>query len=410
MKIKKYIVDSMPEAMQQIRTELGNNAMILNTKKVKTGGWFGLFSKQQIEVIAAVDQENREMSRQATSTAGKSLLKPHSAAVLNRAVEEKKRSFEVSEGVSEALRVNTQPPAPKQDDILLREMQQMKKVISSILAENTEHLPESVREIDRMLKQHELADPIRTDIVTTVLHEMEGSDAASKKDALRIARNRLHHFVQQSNKQAEIIESINQAKVICFVGPTGVGKTTTIAKLAAKLMFQQHKKVGFITSDTYRIAAVEQLKTYANIMQIPLEVVFSPEEMEQALEKLQACDVILMDTAGRNYKQKEYIAELNELISNTNGIQIQIVLSLTSKYEDMISIMEQFSEIELDGLILTKVDETSSYGAIVNLLQRFSIPLAFMTNGQNVPDDMILVQPDTIVDLLLGEWVYEGSS
>lgn len=416
MKIKKYIVDSMPDAMQQIRTELGNNAVILNTKKVKTGGWFGFFAKQQIEVIAAIDQEK---------SSGKERARVPDKTSLERATEPEPISRKLaivqqptsSSGLEQRRAMQHASVAPSsqlslvQQDALVQEMQEMKKVIRSMVLGQAEQLPEAVREIDQRLRQHELAEAIRSDIVTTVLQELEGQEPAyPKKDVLRVARQRLAKFIQESNKQVEIIESITHAKVICFVGPTGVGKTTTIAKLAAKLMLQQQKKVGFITCDTYRIAAVEQLRTYANIMQIPLEVVFAPEELSLAMEKLQHCDVILMDTAGRNYKQQEYISELNELVADRSEIQIQIVLSLTSKYEDMLMIMEQFKQLKLNGLILTKVDETNSYGAIINLIQRYAVPLAFMTNGQNVPDDMILVQPDTIVDLLLGEWVYEGSS
>ena len=168
-------------------------------------------------------------------------------------------------------------------------------------------------------------------------------------------------------------------------------------------MLREDKKVGLITSDTYRIAAVEQLKTYAGILNMPIKVVESSADLHDAMSDLSECDIILMDTAGRNYQQKQYIDDLERLLSDKNKIQINLVLSLTSKYEDMKKIIDNFQTIVMDQLLLTKKDETSSSGAILNLIYHYSIPIPYIANGQNVPDDILMVTPELIANFVLGE-------
>ncbi|GAA0365194.1 flagellar biosynthesis protein FlhF [Bacillus horti] len=429
MKVKKFIVNSMPDAMQQIRSELGNNAIILNTKKVKTGGWLGLFGKQQIEVIAAVDQEksnstNRQQSVSPQQSKGtyngisKSFDRQQSYLQTDKPTPMSDRSIHLSDAYKDQEQVPKKQPTQDKNSLafsdqgeLLQELKQMKKVMSSLISNQDTPLPEGLKELDSLLRAQELLPELHADLLSYVLGTApDKNDILSKEAVLMAAKEYVTKVVRRNVGRVPVTEE-KQQRVQCFVGPTGVGKTTTIAKLAANIMFNEKKKVGFITSDTYRIAAVEQLKTYANIMQIPLEVVFSPDDLQDALTSLRECDVILMDTAGRNYKQQEYIAELRELLLNgRDDMQVHIVLSLTSKYPDMVAIMEQFKQIELNGLILTKMDETQSYGPIINLLHQYSTPLAFMTNGQNVPADLIHADEETIVNLLLGEHTHEGSS
>jgi flagellar biosynthesis protein FlhF len=196
-------------------------------------------------------------------------------------------------------------------------------------------------------------------------------------------------------------------RIVHFVGPTGVGKTTTIAKLAAEQVLKYNRKVGFITSDTYRIAAVEQLKTYATILNVPLEVVFSPQDLSKAYEQLQDRDLIFMDTAGRNYRNEMYVSELNALLRSQGKSETFLVLSLTTKYKDMKAITDNFSKFKLDKVLFTKLDETDSYGAVVNLVHDFKLQLSYVTHGQNVPDDITELDEQRILDLILGAPNYE---
>jgi flagellar biosynthesis protein FlhF len=195
----------------------------------------------------------------------------------------------------------------------------------------------------------------------------------------------------------------DQTKIVYIAGPTGVGKTTTIAKLAADQIFRLHKKVGFITADTYRISAIEQLRTYATILNVPLEVVQSPGDVQRAMQRLEHCDLILMDTAGRNYLNELFVAELHSLLAPSDVSETYLVLSLTSKVQDMKRITEHFSKYKLDKLIFTKLDETETTGAIFNLLSEYPFKVSFLTNGQNVPDDLLQADAKLMVELLLGE-------
>ena len=194
-------------------------------------------------------------------------------------------------------------------------------------------------------------------------------------------------------------------KILFFVGPTGVGKTTTIAKVASKLKVEQGKKVAFLTADTYRIAAAEQLRTYANILDTPLNIIYSPEELNQAVEKLEDFDVILVDTAGfshKNVEQKEDIRRLIKSVDVKYDSEVYLVLSATTKYKDLIEISDVYKEISNYKIIFTKLDETTTYGSILNIKLYSNAEVSYITNGQNVPDDIEVFNSQKIVKRLLG--------
>ena len=192
-------------------------------------------------------------------------------------------------------------------------------------------------------------------------------------------------------------------RIVHFVGPTGVGKTTTIAKLAAEQSFNHRRSVGFITADTYRIAAVDQLRTYADILNVPLEVVFSPSELSRAYAKLSDRDLLFMDTAGRNYRNELFVSEVNSLLAPGEHTETILVLSMTHKYGDMKAVASQFAKYGVGQLLLTKFDETDSFGAVVNLVKHFDFRISYYTCGQAVPDDIRPFDPEDLVNRLLGE-------
>ncbi len=194
-------------------------------------------------------------------------------------------------------------------------------------------------------------------------------------------------------------------KYIHLIGPTGVGKTTTIAKVAASLV-QSGKRIAFMTTDTYRIGAVEQLKTYADILQVPLEVCYTKDDYLRAIERFANYDHVLIDTAGRNYRDEKYIEELTNLIEFQNGMETFLVFSLTSKEEDLEAIYDQFSHINVDRFIFTKLDETSRFGALINMPLKYKKGIAFITTGQEVPDDIQLGDSAWILNQLLGDRYY----
>lgn len=192
-------------------------------------------------------------------------------------------------------------------------------------------------------------------------------------------------------------------KFIFFIGPTGVGKTTTIAKIASKYKVEEKAKIAFLTADTYRIAAVDQLRTYANILGIPLKVIYTADELNQATEEFSDYDMVFVDTAGRSHRNKEQRDDLEQLINviPEDRREIYLVLSATTKYLDLIKITEAYSEITNYNLIFTKLDETGSIGNILNIRLLTNAPLSYATYGQNVPDDISKVDAQSIAKQLL---------
>ena len=192
-------------------------------------------------------------------------------------------------------------------------------------------------------------------------------------------------------------------KVVAFVGPTGVGKTTSIAKLAAYYALQQNCRVGLITVDTFRIAAVEQLRTYSEIMDLPLEVVSSPREMRVAVNRLSDCDLILVDTAGRSPRDDIRLAELRLMLAEAGVSEIILVLSATAGLESCQSAAAAFSRVRATSLLLTKIDEAVSLGALAPVLCNPHLPLSYVTDGQSVPDDIRVAIPRELAQRILGE-------
>lgn len=200
----------------------------------------------------------------------------------------------------------------------------------------------------------------------------------------------------------------DKPKVAFFIGPTGVGKTTTIAKIASKFKLEEHARVAFITSDTYRIAAVEQLNTYASIISCPVSVVYSADELEHCLEEYKDYDLILVDTAGRSHKAEGQMDELMELIERTRqksdefDVDIYLTLSVTTKSKDLVSIVERYQDIKDWSVIFTKLDETCSLGNILNIRMITDAPLSYTTLGQNVPNDIEVIDKQALAKQLLG--------
>lgn len=375
MRLKTYIVQNVSEALPMIKRDLGADALILNTKKVKVGGFIGFFQKEKLEVTAAVEAKPQKKKAVQAEAETAAVQKP----ALPTAADDRNVSDERMTGD------------------LINELKGIKQFMMQSMQED--HLPASLKPLNLRLNSQEVTKEIQSEILSKLMLAIGQQADISEGQIDRMAKTEVIRLIEANEQKP----AVKNPEIICFIGPTGVGKTTTIAKIAADLLLREGRKVGLITSDTYRIAAVEQLKTYAGILNIPIEVVDSAEDLNRAMEKLAACDIILMDTAGRNYQQKQYIDDLEKLLADKNKIQINLVLSLTSKYEDMKRIIDNFQTIKMDQLLLTKQDETSSSGAILNLIYHYSIPVTYIANGQNVPDDILTATPELIANFVLGE-------
>ncbi len=289
-----------------------------------------------------------------------------------------------------------QPPIENQQNSeVLGELKTMKEIMMQMM--ENERLPKYLKNVHTYLEAQEFSNAIRSEVMAELLIKAKSTPGHTKEEAFEWMRQ---EFAKRMKNYPNI--GINNSKMRCFVGPTGVGKTTTIAKLAGDILLNERKSVGLITSDTYRIAAVEQLRTYADILNIPFEVVQSPDDLEQALARLSSCDVILMDTAGRNYQQYSYITQLEQMLSGQE-ISIHLVLSLTHRYADMKSITDNFQSLGVTEVMMTKLDETTVRGPIFNLMEDYQLPVTVVTTGQNVPDDMVKTTPDVLLNLVMGD-------
>lgn len=268
------------------------------------------------------------------------------------------------------------------EDLLLDEIRQMKAMVHKLSSpgEEAPALPEPFQVLEARMVEQEVEPAIARQLVDQALQAAEehGAPAGFSEAYEHVAKQLLG--VLRSDEPKPIAQD---TRIAHFVGPTGVGKTTTIAKLAAEQVLKHRRKVGFITSDTFRIAAVEQLKTYSTILNVPLEVVFSPQDLGKAFRNLEDCDIIFfMDTAGRNFRNEMNVSELNALLGSRGKSESFLVLSLTMKYKDMKAITSNFNKFTLDKVLFTKMDETDTYGSIVNLVHDFSPSLSYVAYGR----------------------------
>ena len=381
MIIKKYIVSSMNEAMTRIRYELGKDAVILSQRKIRRPGLKGLFSAKLIEVTAAVEKSSEvKDDKKKTSELGNSI--DSIKKLMEKELENKNNNTEINEESSFKKSLETNNP----ENELKKEMGEIKDLLSKVLEK------EEIIEEDKFITFLKDRD-IEENFIEDILKEIKGKTSfEEKKDVL-----------EEYLKNLIKIDTKDLLGRVVFAGPTGVGKTTTIAKVAGKLALIEKKKVGLITIDTYRIGAVEQLKTYAEIMGITLEVVITLKEMEEAIEKLKHCDVILIDTTGRSSKNTMQISELRAFIEKAQPDSTYLVISSIIKNRDISVILEGYKVLNYDGIIITKLDETSAYGGLVKIIKESNKPLIYITTGQSVPEDIKRPDKKELVDIILGE-------
>lgn len=369
MKVKKYIAPTMAEASEKIKKELGKDAIILNSKVVYTGGFLGFFKKKNIEVIAALDAEKDPP------------IKNMSKEVL----------------VKKDSQINTKEGG--EVDLLLHEIQELKSMVTHVKTKVTDcaQYSPAIQAIYLQLLNQEVQEEWIQRWIEELL-EKEPALAEGNKD---FVRKQMKQYLLQELSSFSYEGLSFQKKYVALLGPTGVGKTTTLAKLAAICSLQKQKKVAMITTDTYRIAAVEQLKTYAQILNVPIEVAYNIDDFKRAKETFQHHDIVFIDTAGRNFRDEHYVKELKTLIDFDEEMETFLVLALTSKPKDMKEVYEQFSErLDLDRIIFSKLDETSSIGGMIDFMFTFSRGISYVTTGQNVPDDMIEATPQYLIQQL----------
>ncbi len=376
MKVKKYIVNDLKEAMKRIKEDLGNDAIILSTRRVKKGGFLGIGGKTFFEVTAVV--EDKESNSEQSKTR-EDIYRLQEILIKNR--------------------LSKTEDAEKSGKEVEKEIENIKTMIHDIrnmmISGKRVELPQGIGFIERGLKIQEIDEEVVMKIVEYLRVTFGDVDVKSSD-----IKEKLSEYLKPFIKT----EEVDLAGKVIFVGPTGVGKTTTLAKLAAKLKIEQKKKIAVVTFDTYRIAAADQLKTYAHILDIPIRVVYTPQEAEMELNALiPSYEAILMDTAGRSQRNEIQMGELRALVNSIKPDKILLVISMNYKYSDVKDVLDRFKEIGPTHVVLSKMDETGSYGLFVNVPYYSDIPIAFVTNGQRVPEDIFVANSVELSNILAKE-------
>ncbi len=415
MVIKKYIAKTEQEAVELAREELGKNVVIMNVKKNSPRGLAKIFRKESVEVTAAVDEvedekkaDTPDFSRLQEVIGSEPEPAPDSKKAMVQAAKaalvEKKQVIAEKEEKEETI-VETNAIEQKLSDLQSLLEKQINLPAQEAVSEEKpeDKQQDKTKAYLRLIRSQMENNEVEPGYVEQLLEEIEGS---MKKDASldNILSGVYQKIVLKMGRPHLIDLHAKKKKYVFFIGPTGVGKTTTIAKIASMLKLSKKVKVALVTSDTYRIAAVEQLKTYANILGVPLKVVYSSEEVEAIMEELEKYDLVLIDTAGRSHNNKEQREDLHRLLEVVpeQEREVFLVLSATTKYRDLVKISQSYSEITKYSLIFTKLDETDAIGNIFNIRMLTGAPLSYMTWGQNVPDDIGKADAQKMAKQLLG--------
>lgn len=415
MKMKTIQAATMADALAAVKRELGKNAIILHTRTFQRGGWFFGLPRRQVVEVTASDRTGLPANATARGAGRDGRRRPPDRETVesgawggNRA----DRMLRQVYGAAEARKPvsPTSPPAPPapggEVDALRKEMAAVKDLVESLLSESRKAhgpaVPEELTDAYAMLLQNEVADTLAADLVDQVSRTVDPAELADSK-AVRGQLAGLLESIIQTEGPIRPVRKGDRPYIVALIGPTGVGKTTTIAKLAANFKLRQHCKVGLVTIDTYRIAAVDQLRTYASIIDVPLKVVITPAELKRKLAELADCDVILIDTAGRSQHDLLKLNELKAFLAVAAPDETHLVLSCVGHPSCMLSVIQQFTPVGYDRVILTKLDEAVHFGILLTVLAKADRGLSYVTTGQDVPDDIEIGEPKRLAKLILGE-------
>ena len=439
MKIKTYQALTMQEALKQIKAELGPDAVIMSTRQTRaTSGTLALLGRQLVEVTAAIDVAPLVKRGQPTSVPSDAPPTPSFEEALQSRLtdagpplqsvrrsladhgpewdemrEELGRIREAMERMTKGERTPAAPsmPVARNLDLVVHDSTPVAETPSPKplpyaasfrqgASSWLEDLPHRVAAVYYDLVSKGMAADYAKQLVSTLSERRSTVDPTSDtavRHALRYA------LAQEILVAGPLLTPEERKKTVILVGPTGAGKTTTIAKMAAHYRFQEHRKVVLITLDTYRMAAVEQLRAYARLLDVPLEVALTKADAISLLRKHDKAELVLIDTMGRSPRDQAGMDELKRLISMDHPAETHLVLSATTRQRDLLDTFARFSEVPIHRLLFTKLDETSSYGALASVVRRTRVPLSYLGIGQEVPDDFLVARAEAVADLIMGE-------
>ena len=384
MRIKKYVAESMPEALKQVKADLGANAVILNTRTLRKGGKFGL-GKGQVEVTAAIDEGKSPATHATKRTATRRSAKKSASVAMPRAV---KRA--ASEPAA--------PPAvePQWADRISRKLEGLEAAVRAGAPTGGGErllLPGALEVLSTQLTASGLADSLAQDILKGILLDPGPTGLKDLPPLQRLAADLLARWFEEPlpTRLGKGVRS-----VVALVGPAGVGKTTTAARIAAHFASENDVRAMLVAADTDRVGGLEQLRAYAGILGVPVEVVHTPEDMGDVIRSRRDIDLVLIDTAGAGPLAKDQIVRLNDLLKEAAPNEVHLTLGAPTDLQQMRDVVKAYAPIGINRLLLTKIDETARLGAACALGVESKLPLSYTTHGRAVPGDLLPADPQQL--------------
>lgn len=431
MTLRTYRARTMADALTEVKKDLGRDAVILHTRSYRVGGWFGFGAKPIVEITASTGDERAPagVGRRDPAATSAALRRAYALdrgrpsrervvapePVVTTSVAEDCSSDQANAPAAVAAPVvELEPLAARiggeRPIHIEQELESIKQMVGRVLhtsqatmvdrAPRVGAMPDALFSHYMKLLQSDVAGDIVEEIIGTVRDEL--SSAELRDEA--IVRAAVIRHIATLIPVADDVPTCGQRDkplTIAMIGPTGVGKTTTVAKLAAAYKLRHAKRVGLVTTDTYRIAAVDQLRTYANIIGVPLKVAMTPADMGPACESLSGCDVVLLDTAGRSQNDAERLGELQSFLQAAEPDQTHLLLSSTSSQRVLVESAERFGALSPNRVVFTKLDEAVNYGVLLDVARRIDLAVSYVTTGQEVPDHIEVAQSERVARLVL---------
>lgn len=445
MIIKKYLADTEAEAVDAAKKELGPGVVVMNVRSVKHKGIMRLFKNPMKEVTVALEEDSERFSSAVKDIArvvseqnaqqdqwgtddGRAVngqgadaartayaMKQQTAA--GAQASGGARAAEITYGKAPSKEISHDrkvlEQAVSESNVLENKLDSLQSLLEETLVKtddktvavsNENEEPSEAENFLRLLYNTMVDNEVDEHYANQIIDTLDVKDTQETPIDYYLA-SVYQKMILKFGKTTRITEAKKRPKAVYFIGPTGVGKTTTIAKIASRFTVEQKKKIALLTTDTYRIVAAEQLKTYADILEVPIRVIYSIEEIEHAFSDFRDYDYILVDTAGHshyNEEQRQAIGQFIHAADDKVEKEVYLVMSATTKYRDMISIADAYSEVTEYKLIFTKLDETTALGNLFNLRMRTNAEMSYVTTGQNVPEDIEPFNPQGVVKQLLG--------
>lgn len=405
MNLQTFKAATMAEALAQVKSVMGSDAIILHTRTYQRRLWLGLRRQEVVEITAGKGLQTAgrsprraPVSPRANAAASKPLVPAGYAAAATGAVS--------STGSLPPGRALLETPAANHAVMLglSQEMTALKTMVKDLVTQTRQRqapqVPEELFDYYMQLIENQVAEELASDMVKQLQQQLRPEHLSQPA----VVREKLAELMEKLLPTSGAITRRKSVgpHVVALIGPTGVGKTTTIAKLAANLKLREKHRVGLITIDTYRIAAIDQLKKYADIIGSPLRVVGSPEDLRDAIRSMDDCEFILIDTAGRSPNDALKLNELKAFLAAAAPDEVHLVLTSTASQACVELAVSRFAEVGADKIIFTKIDEAAHVGVVLNVIRKVNKSLSYITTGQDVPDDIEVGRGRRLAQLILG--------